>query len=703
MKTSCKDGALIAQGKFYEDAPYDVGNKLLNVRFDGRGGVSRYAVIDKFESLEFLHLLMSFDGKPLNYAEEKRVTVSGRKMTIDFEVPGLDAQIVQFVPEEGNAVITRVKLSAKKGAEFGVVVNWSVDYRSYMEQFFLSRLSLKNLVKAASGLLKKHIRCKENVIRNDILGDVYVDFAGNFPIVPLEKNYFYQSQFSAAVPLKEGETKTLDLVISCGSRGDFSSEDAHRFLARADELEAKADAYAASLVRFKATAGNSDGEEINSGEAYAEASGVEEAVRDADGFTVTDTPENNRDGETQVLAASKNHCADGTILLKQPFKYGVSERDSAFYASCLNCALSNYKERGKFKGFLAGVNYQFPARTYFRDGYWTSLPVIAVKPEFVRNQIITLSGGIGKKGKCPSAVKSSFKAYWGDHFDSPSFFVLLIYDYVAHTGDVSVLFETRGKRNILALAAEVTERLIGETDSTGLLVKRGEFNRRDWCDNVFRTGYVTYDEALFARALKCLSELFGKCGDTARAARYYGEYERVKKALNDILWSEEKGYFVNYKNEKETEDNLSADTVTVALFGLASPERIESMLRKMESTLESRSNKEQVAGDFGVLSVYPFYKNTAVISKSSLPYYYHNGGDWPYLSAAYAYAKLTAGMDYGYPLTRWFDYNLARGNLTPVEFFSPCHKDGSPMQGWSAFGALLPQYPDGKFFEKPLP
>ncbi|MDR2634967.1 MAG: hypothetical protein LBC13_03185, partial [Clostridiales bacterium] len=95
--------------------------------------------------------------------------------------------------------------------------------------------------------------------------------------------------------------------------------------------------------------------------------------------------------------------------------------------------------------------------------------------------------------------------------------------------------------------------------------------------------------------------------------------------------------------------------------------------------------------------------NTALIGKSSLPYYYHNGGDWPYLSAAYAYAKLAAGMDYEYPLTRWFDYNLERGNFTPIEFFSPCHKDGSPLQGWSALGALIAQYPDGNFFRTSLP
>ncbi len=108
---------------------------------------------------------------------------------------------------------------------------------------------------------------------------------------------------------------------------------------------------------------------------------------------------------------------------------------NAYYKSLLNTSLSNYKELGKFKGFLAGIVYQFPARTYYRDAYWTVLSVLPVKPELVRNEIITLANGISKKGQCPSAVKFNFKNYWGDHYDSPSFFVLMLYDYLVHTGD----------------------------------------------------------------------------------------------------------------------------------------------------------------------------------------------------------------------------------------------------------------------------
>ena len=123
----------------------------------------------------------------------------------------------------------------------------------------------------------------------------------------------------------------------------------------------------------------------------------------------------------------------------------------------------------------------------------------------------------------------------------------------------------------------------------------------------------------------------------------------------------------------------------------------------MERLLESKNNSEQGAGDWGTMCVYPFYKNAEhIVQKSSLPYYYHNGGDWPYLSCMYAYAKLMYGMDYMYPLTRWFEYNIRQGNYTPIEFFSPVHPKGSLLQAWSSTGAFVLSYPGGDFFRKTI-
>ena len=150
------------------------------------------------------------------------------------------------------------------------------------------------------------------------------------------------------------------------------------------------------------------------------------------------------------------------------------------------------------------------------------------------------------------------------------------------------------------------------------------------------------------------------------------------------------GCYVNFKEENFTEKNLSVDTCFATLFGIADDARALRMLKNMERILETKNNTEQRAGDFGVMCVYPFYSRAdGARNKSSQPYYYHNGANWPYLCAMYAAAKRKYGLEYHYALESWFDYNVKRGNYTPVEFFSPPQKDGSLLQAWAGAVAFV--------------
>ncbi|MDE6614425.1 MAG: hypothetical protein K2K24_02845 [Clostridia bacterium] len=521
-----------------------------------------------------------------------------------------------------------------------MTTNFGINFESYVQQLLANRLSLGNISKIIGGLLKKN---KRSV--HDVDGATYIrgDVMGDFYI---------------------------DVAVNCKAIGLEHERGCYNQFAFGGKI-AKGETKAFRYVISAGTRGD-----FTFCDVKLALKNFDNALADCDAY------------------ASGLKCPaplQGDFL-------------NAYYKSLLNASLSNYKELGKFKGFLAGIVYQFPARTYYRDAYWTVLSVLPVRPDLVRNEIITLANGISKKGECPSAVKFNFKNYWGDHYDSPSFFVLMLYDYLVHTKDFSILQEKVKAGRVINSANLVLQRLMKETDESGLLVKGGEFNRRDWCDNVFRSTYVTYDEALYARALFAMSEIYKVCLDNeAKSKEYSDKYEKVVKSINDLLWDEEKGWFVNYKSDNFVEDNLSIDTVVMALFGLTDETRIKRMLENMQSLLESKNNKEQGAGDFGTLAVYPFYKNTKdIVQKSSLPYYYHNGGDWPYLSCVYAYAKLMYGMDYMYPLTRWFEYNIEKGNYTPIEFFSPVHPDGSMLQAWSSTGAFVLSYPDGEFFTKKL-
>lgn len=637
-EVSCQGGKLTVTVPFREKVCYDAGNNRITAQFDGRGGISRYAVMNKFSVFSAFYSMYEIDGRAVGWDTGKRVVMLGREQVISFSVPEADITVSCFLDGGSNAVFTEIAVSAKRALTFRNVINFGIDFASYLQQLLANRLSVGNLLRVAGGAIRNRAprvtaSGKACVVRNDVMGDFYLDYALSEGAELLEKERNFYNQFAFGGKVAAGERKVFRYVISAGTRSDFTYTDVAAALERFDDARAECRAYPASFG-----------------------------------------------------------CPEG-----------LDDFHRAYYNSLINCILSNYKQLGEFKGFLAGIVYQFPARTYYRDSYWTVLPLMDLRPDLVRDQILTLCRGINARtGECPSAVKFNFRNYWGNHYDSPSFFAIMVYDYVAHTGDFSVLDEKAGGKTVLKAARLVMDRLSAETDETGLLVKGGKYNRRDWCDNVFRSGYVTYDEGLYARALYALSELL-RGRDDAAADRYAAMFAKVKASINRLLWDEDKGWFVNYRDGEFTEDNLSVDTVVVPLFGLTDEGRAKRMLSAMERLLESRSNTEQQAGDFGVLSVWPFYKRlTDTVQKSTLPYYYHNGGDWPYLSAMYAYAKLMYGMDAEYPLTRWFEFNLARGNYTPVEFFSPVHPDGSLLQAWSGAGALALRHPAGDFFRKKL-
>ncbi len=392
--------------------------------------------------------------------------------------------------------------------------------------------------------------------------------------------------------------------------------------------------------------------------------------------------------------------ADAEIAAVKIPASAASEKDRAQYLNTYFCALENYKDMGDFKGFMAGCSYVAPARTYYRDSYFTVLPMYNGQTDKVRNEILTLAKGISEDGNCPSAVITDFSPWWGQHYDSPSMFCMMLYDYVNNTGDRGILEEVVGRQTIFEAAERVLLKLAESCDHTGLIVKEGKYNLRDWADEVNRTGYVTYIEALFARALYCMSLLLQETAP-ARAADYAARFERVKQAINDILWDDLLGYYVNYKNEHFTEANLSIDTVPMLLFGIAEGERAERMLDACQILLESRTHSE--LEDFGTLCVYPPYSGIeSACQKSARPLDYHNGADWPYWSAMYAYALKMFGRDFTYPLTRWFDVNLEKGNFTPIEYFSPYCKDGSLLQAWSGTSAFVYWDENCQFFKNKL-
>lgn len=376
----------------------------------------------------------------------------------------------------------------------------------------------------------------------------------------------------------------------------------------------------------------------------------------------------------------------------------------------IHAALSSIRADadGRFGGLAAGQAYSTPARTYYRDGYWTLQPLLTLAPEAVRDQIRLLAKGIQPDGEAPSGVILSGPAqsvaweefrrhaerykeehlrpgdWWSDHFDSPLFFVLALGDYVRATGDRAEL-----QRHWTAVGA-ILERYFGLAGKDGVLPLKPRHDR-DWADNVYREGLVAYDLGLWIGALDVVAE-FGPPIDAALAERARAAAVAARSAIDAELWVEAKGYYADFVTPGGfIEDHLMIDSLTLSRYRAVPDDKAVRMLGAVEAMLESRHNGAQPYGDWGVLCSYPPYKRPRdVRAKSAFAFRYHNGSDWPYLDGLYAEERLRHGLGGArYALVRWWEMCLSSGWAGAVEYYSPPFGRGSLLQGWSAMPAAV--------------
>ena len=98
------------------------------------------------------------------------------------------------------------------------------------------------------------------------------------------------------------------------------------------------------------------------------------------------------------------------------------------------------------------------------------------------------------------------------------------------------------------------------------------------------------------------------------------------------------------------------------------------------------------------MCVFPPYSVAAdLFDISADPGRYHNVTDWPYWDGVYGQILREMGdhPDWHYVLTRWWEYSLEQGWLTPAEYYSPGYPPGSMLEGWSSMpAAALAASPD---------
>ncbi len=387
---------------------------------------------------------------------------------------------------------------------------------------------------------------------------------------------------------------------------------------------------------------------------------------------------------------------------------------NSLFIHCLHSALSSYKEDSskKFAGLSAGPGYSLPARTYYRDSYWTAQTLLPFKPHWVREEIKILMRGIKENGEAPSGViiptpigkrywerqlsldpslkirHTNPEDWWSDHFDSPLFFVLMVFDYCYWTDDYTILKEKIQGKTVWKAVLTIINRYRSLPHYQSLLLKPN--NDRDWADNVFRSGMVTYDNALYYRALVVTAK-WAKRINPELSSKLWALSLKVKKNMLSLLWLKHKGYFMEYiaADSDLRETHLNLDTLIATRFGITNRAQTRQMLNQVAKILETRNNNKQPYGDWGIMCTYPPYSNKKTLwGKTSFPYRYHNGSDWPYLDGVYADLLLYYGMEnWKYPLTRWWEYSLSQGWTEPVEYYSPPWGRGGLLQAWSSMPA----------------
>ncbi len=330
----------------------------------------------------------------------------------------------------------------------------------------------------------------------------------------------------------------------------------------------------------------------------------------------------------------------------------------------------------------AGPYYTSPERVYYRDSYWTSGLILLIEPSVIRDQILLLASGIESNGSAPSALPVNPDdrkiPLWVDHYDSGSYFVMLVRDYLAWTGDTSILAERVKNRTIFETMEDaLTYVSTRDTDGNLLIDKPDDRALNDWADSIPRPGEVLYNQALFYKAMRDMVDVAKLFKQPSHATVFHRQSLLLRHRINERLWNDEKGYYYERCDKTGCVDRLTNDSSVAALYDVIDPANKQRFLNSLLE-LESRRNNNIGYGDWGVSNVFPFYEGTKA-------YFYQNGTDWPFLDGINAGARLRAGdANWYYPMTQWWIYwkSTKRQGVMP-EYVSVIDDKPGLSQAWS--------------------
>lgn len=410
---------------------------------------------------------------------------------------------------------------------------------------------------------------------------------------------------------------------------------------------------------------------------------------------------------TLIVAVATEAVYDKTptvavdATFERPRLLSQNETLVQIFEESLDVALASIEETDSGVRYVtAGPKYGDPARIYYRDTYWTSGLILMIEPYVIRDQILLLARGIEANGSTPSAIPVDPDGVkiplWVDHVDSGPYFVMLVRDYIAWTGDTSILSERVGGRTVFAAMEDAITWLSLKDTNGNFLPEKPSDSLQDWLDSIPRGGEVFSNQVLYYKAMRDLVELATLAGKPSHATAFHRQSLLVRYQLNNLFWNEDGGYYYERCDARGCVERVTNESALAILYDVASASQRERLFESLH-VLER---------EWGVLNAWPLYEGFT-------PYDYQNGTDWPFLDGINAGARLKyANEDWEFPLTRWWTFNNEQGSGRVLpEHVSPVDLDGGDQQAWSVhpiasfirWGMGLDPNMDGYFTAKKSP
>jgi glycogen debranching enzyme len=166
--------------------------------------------------------------------------------------------------------------------------------------------------------------------------------------------------------------------------------------------------------------------------------------------------------------------------------------------------------------------------------------------------------------------------------DTPLHVIAMLHHYNATLDDDWV------RRN-LPLVIRLADYMLTQRDEQGLLFSRakgvdmyGISSWRNIIPSYTLDGAVTEINAEGVFALEAAAMLCAVAGDSEHWERYSHEAQSLRGAMMDYLFNDDTGAFVlNYDQDKNYQDNFTADEIFPVLFNVANPEQRRSILQRL--------------------------------------------------------------------------------------------------------------------------